>query len=278
MVSLQGASLQAQPGELVAVMGPSGVGKSTLLGVPGGPAAGDRRRAVRVRDAVGRGQAARAGEAPRANTVAAVAQDARRALGDDQAVGARIAPPRPARRHPRRRRTGARASCSNGSASKGARRPSALSSPAASSSARRCASRSPSNRGSCWSTRSPASSTPPPAARSSRLLARLAQRGAGDGPARHARPARRGRRARASVTIRDGRLTGELHGANGRRWVFVDDGGLIRLDPDDLRTAGIEGAAEVAIGPGAVVLQGHRRPRPARRPRSAPGRRAGRSS
>jgi ABC-type lipoprotein export system ATPase subunit len=62
--------------------------------------------------------------------------------------------------------------------------------------------------------------------------------------------------ATRAVTIRDGRLTGELHGAQGRRWVFVDDGGLIRLDPDDLRTAGIEGAAEVAIGPGAVVLRG----------------------
>ena len=37
-----------------------------------------------------------------------------------------------------------------------------------------------------------------------------------------------------TVTIRDGRVTGELHGGNGRRWVFVDDGGLIRLDPDDL--------------------------------------------
>ena len=58
------------------------------------------------------------------------------------------------------------------------------------------------------------------------------------------------------MTIRDGRLTGELHGANGRRWVFVDDGGLIRLDPDDLRSAGIEARAEVAIAPGAVVLRG----------------------
>jgi ABC-type lipoprotein export system ATPase subunit len=58
------------------------------------------------------------------------------------------------------------------------------------------------------------------------------------------------------VTIRDGRVTGELHGAQGRRYVFVDDGGLIRLDPDDLRAAGIAGAAEVAVGHGMVVLRG----------------------
>ena len=77
------------------------------------------------------------------------------------------------------------------------------------------------------------------------------------------------------MTIRDGRVTGELHGANGRRWVFVDDGGLIRLDPDDLRTAGIAGAAEVAIGPGAVVLRaGRATARVAHGPSAAPTGRA----
>jgi ABC-type lipoprotein export system ATPase subunit len=70
------------------------------------------------------------------------------------------------------------------------------------------------------------------------------------------------------VTIRDGRVTGELHGADGRRYVFVDEGGLIRLDPDDLRSAGIGAAAEVSVGRGMVTLRGtgaraiHAQPRP----------------
>jgi ABC-type lipoprotein export system ATPase subunit len=76
------------------------------------------------------------------------------------------------------------------------------------------------------------------------------------------------------VTIRDGRVTGELRSAGGhgsglsrrgspaRRYVFVDDGGLIRLDPDDLRSAGIASAAEVAVGRGMLVLRGTGAPAP----------------
>jgi ABC-type lipoprotein export system ATPase subunit len=72
------------------------------------------------------------------------------------------------------------------------------------------------------------------------------------------------------ATIRDGRVTGELHGAAGRRWVFVDDGGMLRLDPDDLRSAGIAGAAEVAVGPGLLVLRGGGAARPAPEPAATP--------
>lgn len=42
--------------------------------------------------------------------------------------------------------------------------------------------------------------------------------------------------------------------------MFVDDGGLLRLDPDDLQAAGIGGEAEVSVAPGAVILRGARRP------------------
>lgn len=90
VVSLQGASLEVAEGEMVAVMGPSGSGKSTLLACLSGlqaVTAGELHVFGARLDAA----SARALAKHRARTVAVVSQDAGRALGDDQPVGARIA-------------------------------------------------------------------------------------------------------------------------------------------------------------------------------------------
>ena len=60
-----------------------------------------------------------------------------------------------------------------------------------------------------------------------------------------------------TLTIRDGRVTGELlHGPTDRRRVLVDDGGVLRIDPEDLAAAGVEGDAELEVRPGRIVLTG----------------------
>src|SRR4051812_479749 len=83
VVSLQGASLQADPGEMVVVMRPSGSGKSTLLACLAGLqpiTAGELFvYGTRLDEAKPKQLAAH-----RASTAASVAQDARTALGDDQ--------------------------------------------------------------------------------------------------------------------------------------------------------------------------------------------------
>ncbi|HWK30099.1 MAG TPA: ATP-binding cassette domain-containing protein [Solirubrobacter sp.] len=66
-----------------------------------------------------------------------------------------------------------------------------------------------------------------------------------------------------TVTVRDGRVTAELRrGAADRRVVMIDDGGVLRIDPDDLAAAGLEGEAGLGVTDGAVVLRrlGPRRP------------------
>ncbi|WP_051324580.1 ABC transporter ATP-binding protein [Candidatus Solirubrobacter pratensis] len=74
-----------------------------------------------------------------------------------------------------------------------------------------------------------------------------------------------------TVTVRDGRVTGELRrGATDRRVVMIDDGGVLRIDPDDLAAAGLEGEAGLGVTDGAVVLR-----RLGERPAPAPVRRRG---
>jgi ABC-type lipoprotein export system ATPase subunit len=60
-----------------------------------------------------------------------------------------------------------------------------------------------------------------------------------------------------TLTIRDGRVTGELrHGPTDRRRVLVDDGGVLRIDPEDLAAAGVHGKAGLEVGPCRIVLTG----------------------
>jgi peptide/nickel transport system ATP-binding protein len=254
VVSLQGASLYVERGEMVAVMGPSGSGKSTLLNCLAGlqpVTAGELHVfGARLDEAKPRALAAH-----RARTVAVVSQDAARALGDDQTIGARIA--LRARLAGTSRRTAKHRADELlervGLTGKGRNRRTELSG-GEQQRAALCV----------------AIAVKPKlllvdevtgqldAATGRGILELLAELAADEHTtvllATH--DPRATELATRTVTIRDGRVTGELHGGNGRRWVFVDDGGLIRLDPDDLRTAGISGRAEVAIGPGAVVLRG----------------------
>jgi energy-coupling factor transporter ATP-binding protein EcfA2 len=59
-----------------------------------------------------------------------------------------------------------------------------------------------------------------------------------------------------TVTVRDGRVTAELRrGATDRRVVMIDDGGVLRIVPDDLAAAGLEGEAGLGVTDGAVVLR-----------------------
>jgi len=254
VVSLQGASLEVARGEMVAVMGPSGSGKSTLLSCLSGLqdiTAGELHVfGARLDEANARALAKH-----RARTVAVVTQDAGRALGDDQSVGARIA---------------LRARLA-GIGSRDAKRRAGELLERVGLEGRQRARRTELSGGEQQRAALCVAIAVRPklllvdevtgqldAATGRAILELLAGLARDEGAtvllATH--DPRAAEVADRVVTIRDGRVTGELHGADGRRYVFVDDGGLIRLDPDDLRSAGITGAAEVAIGRGMVVLRG----------------------
>ncbi|MBE2317944.1 ATP-binding cassette domain-containing protein [Solirubrobacter sp. CPCC 204708] len=237
VVSLQGASLQVDAGELVAVMGPSGSGKSTLLNCLAGL------------------QPITAGTLRVGGPVATVAQDAAKALGDDQAIGTRIAlRARLAgtRRHAARARAAEllarvglegreharRAQLSGGEQQRAAlcvaiaARPKLLLVDEV---------------------------TGQLDAATGRGILALLKELAHDEQAAvllATHDPRATEVADRTVTIRDGRVTGEYQGGTQRRYVFVDDGGLLRLDPDDLKAAGIAEHAEVSLAPGAVILRG----------------------
>jgi len=242
VVSLQGASLTVDAGELVAVMGPSGSGKSTLLNCLAGL------------------QPITAGHLEVTSPVATVAQDAARALGDDQPIAARIAlrarlagtRKRVATRraHELLERVGLdhRAHARRQELSGGEQQRAAL-----------CVAIAAKPRLLLVD-----EVTGQLDAATGRgileLLAELAHENRSTVVLATHDP-RATEVADRTVTIRDGRVTGELHDRDGRRYVFVDDGGLLRLDPDDLQAAGIGGAAEVSLAPGAVILRGASRPR-----------------
>ncbi|MDA0170254.1 ATP-binding cassette domain-containing protein [Solirubrobacter taibaiensis] len=237
VVSLQGASLQVDVGELVAVMGPSGSGKSTLLNCLAGL------------------QSITAGQLRVEGPVATVAQDAAKALGDDQAIAQRIAL--------RARLAGTRRKAAQhraelllarvGLEGRGQARRAQLSG-GEQQRAALCVAIAARPRLLLVD-----EVTGQLDANTGRgileLLKALAHdEGAAVLLATH--DPRATEVADRTVTIRDGRVTGEYQGRNGRRYVFVDDGGLLRLDPDDLQAAGIAGNAEVSLAPGALILRG----------------------
>lgn len=241
VVSLQGASLSVDVGELVAVMGPSGSGKSTLLHCLAGL------------------QPITAGQLQVVGPVATVAQDAAKALGDDQPIAKRIAL--------RARLAGTRRRAATQRAYALLER--------VGLEGREHARRQELSGGEQQRAALCVAIAARPrlllvdevtgqldAATGRGILELLAELAHEDHStvllATH--DPRATEVADRTVTIRDGRVTGELHGRNGRRYVFVDDGGLLRLDPDDLQAAGIGGEAEVSVAPGAVILRGARRP------------------
>lgn len=242
VVSLQGASLAVDAGELVAVMGPSGSGKSTLLNCLAGL------------------QPITAGHLHVTGPVATVAQDAAKALGDDQAIAHRIA--LRARLAGTRRRAAVRTAHALlervGLGHRGGARRHELSG-GEQQRAALCVAIAAKPRlllvdevtGQL------------DAATGRGILELLAELAHADGAtvvlATH--DPRATEVADRTVTIRDGRVTGELHGRDGRRYVFVDDGGLLRLDPDDLKAAGIAAQAEVRLAPAALILRGAGAPR-----------------
>ncbi|MDA0183216.1 ATP-binding cassette domain-containing protein [Solirubrobacter phytolaccae] len=247
VVSLQGATLTVDHGELVAVMGPSGSGKSTLLNCLAGL------------------QPITAGHLYAATPVATVAQDAAKALGDDQPITTRIA--LRARLAGTRKRAATRRAHELlerlGLQHRGHARRQELSGGEQQRAALCVAIAA---RPKLLLVDEVTGQLDAATGRGIlELLAELAHEGHSTVVLATHDP-RATEVADRTVTIRDGRITGALHGRSGRTFVFVDDGGVLRLDPDDLHAAGIAAEAEVSLAPGAVILRGTAQPRLAQAP------------